>query len=426
MSANVERLRFYEREYLRWFDFVAEQAYHIEMRRRMNRALHLWGIVTGLDVKKAAAVPGAPEQYFVSPGLAIDLAGREVINADPFVLDETVLRDNRVQDVGRYSLWIRYTREATTPPEAGYALCDLKDQFTRWRESARIFISTDPAYHGPSPANAPSPTDALSDDPDEDWSLRLGTVDVGKDGAGKLIVQGAWPEGRTYVGVRAQRITAPDAGLVSPPYVKQPITVQDADLLIEQNAAVGQDFKITDLTPQPPPQPLASPGTLKIAGDLAVKGNVYAGTKLFQVDSTTGKWIDLEGYVKAFIPDVKTMVPEIITDTIEVTPIAAAPNGTMTISKSSTLPAVSGASIAVSLAGIEWLSWDDFVIWWFNTSQTTPIRTRVYATSPQRQGTTTTFDFPISWEVGPPSTATNPLLLWVRKLWVSYVITFKP
>ena len=36
MSNQIERLRYYDGEYLRSYDFTDEQAYHIEMRRRLN------------------------------------------------------------------------------------------------------------------------------------------------------------------------------------------------------------------------------------------------------------------------------------------------------------------------------------------------------------------------------------------------------
>src|SRR5204863_3308665 len=78
MANNIERLNYYEREYLRSFDFIAEQNYHMEMRRRLNLALHLWGIVEGLDVKLGEVVAGAPAQYYISPGMAIDAYGREI------------------------------------------------------------------------------------------------------------------------------------------------------------------------------------------------------------------------------------------------------------------------------------------------------------------------------------------------------------
>ena len=71
MAISIDRVNFYERQYLRAFDLLAEQAYHLEMRRRLNLALHLWGIVDGFDVAKGAPVPGAPEQFIISPGLSL-------------------------------------------------------------------------------------------------------------------------------------------------------------------------------------------------------------------------------------------------------------------------------------------------------------------------------------------------------------------
>jgi hypothetical protein len=72
MGTEIERLLFYDRQYLQSFDFTAEQAYHLEMRRRLNLALHLWGIAYGLELRRGEIVPGAPEQYYISEGMAID------------------------------------------------------------------------------------------------------------------------------------------------------------------------------------------------------------------------------------------------------------------------------------------------------------------------------------------------------------------
>src|SRR6516164_2851426 len=116
----------------------------MDMRRRLNVALHLWGIVDGLDVKKGALVPGAPEQFYVDSGMAIDGYGREIILFAPYVLSDDDLRANQIHAPGTYPLGIAYSREPTTPPEGGYRVCDLKDQYTRLRESYRITISNDP------------------------------------------------------------------------------------------------------------------------------------------------------------------------------------------------------------------------------------------------------------------------------------------
>ena len=56
---------------------------------------------------------------------------------------------------GTYSVWIGYTREQTTPPQAGFQRCDSKNQYTRWRESFEIIISSLAA--NPNPTEDPDP-----------------------------------------------------------------------------------------------------------------------------------------------------------------------------------------------------------------------------------------------------------------------------
>ena len=45
---DIERLNYYEGEFLGATDFQAEQEYHRDMRRRHNVGQHTWGIVSGL------------------------------------------------------------------------------------------------------------------------------------------------------------------------------------------------------------------------------------------------------------------------------------------------------------------------------------------------------------------------------------------
>ena len=67
VSSQIDRVHFYERQYLRAFDLEAEQAYHLQMRRRLNLALHLWGIVDGFNVAKGELVPGRPTSSSSAP-----------------------------------------------------------------------------------------------------------------------------------------------------------------------------------------------------------------------------------------------------------------------------------------------------------------------------------------------------------------------
>lgn len=67
MAQDVQRVRYFNGEFLSEGDFNAEQAYHLRMRYLRNRWLHTVGIATGLDV-----TPGASAlQVKVSRGMAL-------------------------------------------------------------------------------------------------------------------------------------------------------------------------------------------------------------------------------------------------------------------------------------------------------------------------------------------------------------------
>ena len=77
--AEIKRLNYFTSQFLEEGDFLDEQHYMVDMRRRHNRTLHRWGVVEGLQVSKTAA-----RQVSVTPGMAIDSDGREIVlPADP-------------------------------------------------------------------------------------------------------------------------------------------------------------------------------------------------------------------------------------------------------------------------------------------------------------------------------------------------------
>ncbi len=73
---DIKRLNYYDHQFLRAEDFIAEQKYHLDMRRRHNQNLHTFGIVWGLDVKSES-----DGIVSVSAGEAIDRNGQEMIFA---------------------------------------------------------------------------------------------------------------------------------------------------------------------------------------------------------------------------------------------------------------------------------------------------------------------------------------------------------
>ena len=417
MANNIERLNYYEREYLRSFDFIAEQNYHIEMRRRLNLALHLWGIVAGLDVKLGEVVAGAPPQYHITPGMAIDAYGREIFLFAPYILSEDDVVRNRINTPGRYSLFIEYVTDLTTPPAAGFAMCDLKDEYTRRNESYRIIISnTLDDSVDPTKVKVPTVTDQLSDDPvKKPWPVRLGSVDVDAN----LMITNAWPSNRTYIGVRAQQIVAPvatlDAGAAD---ATRPISVE-ADLRAAKNAIVGEDFAVLKADTIPPPAIDPFPS---VAGNLKVHDNLFMRGEFYKL--VDAKWLALKEYVQTLMPDI-----QMSTVKIDILPTNPSPStGTFPFFLTSKLPIASSANIIAAIAGIEWKTKTAVTTWWNNINAGNSPIVRVTADPPQKQlASLNTFDFVLNWTIGPNDT-TNPMSpsLSIQSLTVSYVIVFFP
>ncbi len=429
MSTKIERLRYYERQYLRSFDLAAEQDYHLEMRRRLNLALHLCGIVDGLELLEGEVVPGAPDQVYVSPGMAIDGYGREILLAAPYAFDEEDAVANELEPGRTYSVWIAYRRQAATPPAPGYRVCDLEDQYTRWCESFRLLL----VEQSPTSDDKPDVFEPLPDDPDKaPFPVRLGTVEWKTDPVtGMGIFANPLSQGREYVGSRSQRILAPafpkpdpanpaaaavfdplgQASALDPPLS---VVVED-NLFAGKNLVVGDNFTVdkTKIKPPPPGTFPSATGNLKVAGDLFLASNVYA--------SVAGEWLDLGEYLKTF-------VPEILVGEQTIVPVAGADpsKGTEVITVSTKLPQVSDSSLAVSLSGIEWIDWTKFGEWLGEVDQNTPVQLDVTVLSKSVNGQD--HEFTVQWEIGPRSTAAglNPAMLNVSSFKVSWVAVFTP
>src|SRR2546423_12577366 len=74
LPREIKRTNYFTSQFLVEADFKDEQAYHLEMRRLHNRALHVWGVVDGLTVSKTGA-----REVTVSEGMVIDGQGREIV-----------------------------------------------------------------------------------------------------------------------------------------------------------------------------------------------------------------------------------------------------------------------------------------------------------------------------------------------------------
>ena len=308
--STIDRVRYYDGEYLRAFDFSDEQSYHIDMRRRLNRYLHLHGIVYGLQLQQDEDAAGVS----ILPGLAIDAFGREIYLFSPYTLGNSDVVGNRISQAGQFEVWLRYGKVASTPPSFGYSTCNQMNQYTRWAETFSVVLL-------PSSSSGfipPGFSDADTDDPSQDQvGVRLGIVSV--DPNASTVFYGVMPERRHFAGVVAQRIQTPLPydGTESFNFPNKqspnqpPVSLEiEPNIFARQNLILGPDF---DLTKTPDGQNInASPaftsstaGSAKLAGDLVVQGNIYAS-----VPDGTGnpQWLGLKAYVAQLVqqglPDI--------------------------------------------------------------------------------------------------------------------------
>ena len=120
----LERLNYYNGMPLQASDLKTEQDYHMRTRRWVNKSLYSAGIARGLEVR---AVPPdtaktEPPQVAVSPGLALDNEGREIILFDEALVEIcSYAGTNESTVVGNY-LVIEYAEETIAYESGGCAV----------------------------------------------------------------------------------------------------------------------------------------------------------------------------------------------------------------------------------------------------------------------------------------------------------------
>jgi hypothetical protein len=351
--------------------------------------------------------------------MAIDAYGREIVLFTPCTFEDKDLQNNRITQAGTYAVWIAYRRDPSTPPSAGYRVCDLDYQYTRWSESAQVIISNEAGVGLPPP---PGVTATLSDDPVAfPWPILLGSIDVGLDASNRPVFdQISTTQGqRVYVGLRAQRVIAPAAGVSSDtPDASLPITVE-ADMRETKNLIVGQDFTIDTSHVKPPPADpstfLGPEGNVRVANNLFLPGDLYK--------KVGADWLNLKEYVK-------TLMPEIQVNTKVITPPAPPTDpttGTVSITLTSqVLKNPATAAVMVALAGIEWKSLNDQFAWWGEVAVgalNAPIVVKVGQENLQNIGPNQ-FTVDIRWTVLPQAQPSQ--LIQIQSLTVSYITVFYP
>jgi len=84
---QIQRLHYFDQQFLKAEDFTTEQEYHLEMRRRHNSVLHTKGVAKGLQIKKKDN-----KTITVIAGTAIDGNGNEIVLLKDFSisLEDTI------------------------------------------------------------------------------------------------------------------------------------------------------------------------------------------------------------------------------------------------------------------------------------------------------------------------------------------------
>ena len=414
MSNQVQRLRFFDGEYLRSNDFTDEQSYHVEMRRRLNHRLHLHGIVYGLQVVEDQISTPTDKFYSISSGMALDKTGREIFVPAPYSLSSDAILNRAGLQAGPNELWICYREVETGLPAAGYRDCNATDQQTRWQETFQVVLK---------PVNGPSPiTDC--------GGVRLGTVTLTKNlGAWRIAPKDT--EGRTYVGIRAQRVVAPDeeqdtfdmtAQNVDPTnriapagYLDvQPGALERGNLIVEKNVVIGDDFVLDASVNKNLPKNIPGTGNLKVTNDLFLNGDFYG--------FVNGDWYKLKDYIQTLMPNIvvgtasATISPEVPADQA----------GTFLVPSGVRCPIVTNTPpvVMVAISAINWQDPNDLQTVW----GASPISVGVSLGGISKTATDPKlYDLTIAWTATPVvNIGSGQNALPITALTVSYIVIFMP
>jgi hypothetical protein len=115
----LDRLNYYNGRRLVAGDLRLEQDYHIRVRRWLNKTLFTPGIADGLEVRVSSA---SPRKVVVSPGLAIDALGREVILVEETEVDVVGVPSTEDDWVFGNYLTIEYAEETVASAQDGCAV----------------------------------------------------------------------------------------------------------------------------------------------------------------------------------------------------------------------------------------------------------------------------------------------------------------
>lgn len=420
MANSVQHLRYFDGEYLRSYDFTDEQSYHIAMRRLMNLKLHLHGIVYGMEiVEDQDSVTGGPYFFSIAQGMAIDKTGREIIVSAPYSL--TNVLNGPGLGPGWYEVWICYLETETGLPASGYLDCNVMNQNTRWQETFLVQLK---ALKGKTLF-----TDC--------GGVRLGVVKLISGTLGlELALPGSisqYNTKRTYVGIRAQRVIAPDEEkdifdisaentLVPdeplPGYLDvHPGVFNHGNVISKKNLVVGDDFVLDNSLPTGAnlPGSFSATGNVKITSDLFLNGDFYG------YSAKDGVWYSFAQYIESYMP--RFVVGPPITIDLP-TPKGGLNPGSSNTVTSNQFAAYPSSTPQVLLAITE-MDWQDPTALSANWGGL-PITVGVGSPAVNAAATPGFNTLDVTWNVGPAVSVAGIWQYPVTKLVVTFTVIYQP
>lgn len=156
-----ERNNYYYGKLMTKMEYFAEQSYFNKKRWLINKMVNGWGVVCGLEVKSVFKDSNDPSKGYdvrVTPGMAIDCCGREIIVYEEKIVDLD-------PDINPSVICLEYFECKTEQVHIPFIECEQKDkfEFNRIRDSFQIVIK-DPGevdIERPSGENCPLLEDKL-------------------------------------------------------------------------------------------------------------------------------------------------------------------------------------------------------------------------------------------------------------------------
>lgn len=280
---NFKRARYFHGMLLTDRDFREEQMYHNEKRKLLNKMLHGWGVVCGLDIqweKGKSAIT-------IKPGMALDCHGNEIVVCEPCGVDlaSVICKTGTVpakkpmtsqeceklgtQQSNTFYVGVRY-KEVPTDPVPVYAPgggCEEKVcEYSRIREGfcVKIFDHDHPPQQPQGKSISPSLIKRFFDNCHGEagfWTIQRGNA---QDGGGSQIIlsQGASDKDNFYNGMQIQirqgtdqaetktitgyngesRTATVDSNWVVAPDGPTPYLITNEECLRKEVRAFGKDF----------------------------------------------------------------------------------------------------------------------------------------------------------------------------------------